>query len=400
MKICHITTVHPAQDARIFYRMCRALAARNHDVVLIAPETFTAEPRLRPSHYNDRLGGAGRLRRSGALALEAALGEEADLYHFHDPELIPMALMLKMRRRNRVVVYDVHEDYPSMMRHKHWLPPWTRPAAAVSARLANWIAAHVLDGIVTADGGVAADFEKAGTANVFVHYNFPPADFASRNNPGPVSPSWDLVYIGGLSQRTGIFIVFDALRILAQRGLRPTLRLAGYTDGEAGWAAIDAALRALGLHSQVKFDGRIAHSEVPGWLQRGRIGLVPLQAVPKFMKNIPTKMFEYWACGLPVLASDLPPARQFVVEGENGYRFAPASATHLAERLAHLLRHPDICLRLGHNGRAMIESHWNNDQQVAGLIGFYENLLDRGSRGTQPTARPVRGREALAKESL
>jgi glycosyltransferase involved in cell wall biosynthesis len=398
MKICHITTVHPAQDPRIFHRMCRVLAAHHHDVVLIAPESFTAEQRLRPSNYNEKLGRAGRLRRSGALALEAALGEDADVYHFHDPELIPMALVLKTRRRDRAVVYDVHEDYPSMMRDKYWLPRWSRPAAALSARLANRIAGRVLDGVVTADGGVAADFKKAGTENVFVHYNFPPAGFCTRVDP---TPSWDLVYIGGLSSRTGIFIVLDALRLLRQRGLRPTLRLAGYTDGEEGLAAIDASLRTHGLQDQVKFDGRIAHSEVPDWLQSGRIGLVPLQAVPKFMKNIPTKMFEYWACGLPVLASDLPPARNFVFDGKNGYRFAPASATDLAERIAHLLRRPGETQRLGANGRRMIESRWNNDRQIGGLIAFYESLLKLCVRGMRRTiARRIPHSEKPTKELL
>jgi glycosyltransferase involved in cell wall biosynthesis len=401
MKICHITTVHPAQDPRIFHRMCRVLASHNNDVVLIAPETFTAEPRLRPSSYNERLGRAGRLRRSGPLALEAALREDAEVYHFHDPELIPMALLLKARRRDRAVVYDVHEDYPSMMRDKYWLPRWTRPAAALGARVANRIAAKVLDGIVTADGGVAEDFKKAGSENVFVHYNFPTADLFGNVNLVPVSPTCDLVYIGGLSERAGIFVLFDALKILAQRGVRPTVRLAGYTDGEQGLAAIDATLRTYGLQDQVKFDGRIAHVEVPAWLQRGRIGLVLLQAVPKFMKNIPTKMFEYWACGLPVLASDLPPARKFLVDGENGYGFSPASASELAERIAHLLSHPEECQRLGRNGRRMIDSRWNNDRQIGGLVKFYENLVEQSSRGMErAAARRIPREESPAKELL
>src|SRR6185503_2696447 len=134
MKICHITTVHPAQDARIFHRMCRALAAQNHEVVLIAPQSFPAERRLRPSVFNGAIERAARPRRS-VIALKAALGEDASVYHFHDPELIPIGLLLKALRRNSAVVYDVHEDYPSMMRDKYWLPRWIRPAASLGARM-------------------------------------------------------------------------------------------------------------------------------------------------------------------------------------------------------------------------------------------------------------------------
>jgi glycosyltransferase involved in cell wall biosynthesis len=301
-----------------------------------------------------------------------------------------MALALKTLRRGSAVVYDVHEDYPSMMRDKYWLPQWTRPAAAAGARLANRMAGRFLDGIVVADQGVAADFTKTTREKTLVYYNFPALElFAPQRDVPRVAPSADLVYLGGLSERAGIFVLFDALKILAQRGVHPSVRLAGYTDGDKGWAAIDAALRQLGLSDQVEFHGRLAHHQVPAWLRSGRIGLVLLQALPKFMKNIPSKMFEYWACGLPVLASDLPPARQFLVEGQNGYLFAPPSAAQLAERVAHLLRDPAKCQLLGRAGRRMIEAEWNNERQVDGLIQFYGQLLQRRARGTRALTRRV-----------
>ena len=381
MKVCHITTVHPAQDARIFHRMCRALARRNIDVAVIAPESFSGSPHLRPSPFNDSLGSAPRLRRS-AIALRAALGEDAEVFHFHDPELIPMGLALKALRPGKAVVYDVHEDYPSMMRDKYWLPPATRPAAAVAARLANRIAGKFLDGIVVADKGVAGDFIGAAAEKILVYYNFPSLDLFAPAPETPIHSRADLIYIGGVSERAGIFVLFDALKILAQRGVHPSVRLAGYTDGDEGLAAMNAALGRLGLSSQVEFHGRLAHREVSAWLRSGRVGLVLLQAVPKFMKNIPSKMFEYWACALPVLASDLPPARQFLVDGQNGYLFPPASAAQLADRIAHLLRDPEQCDSLGRAGRRMIEAEWNNERQIDSLINFYGKLLRKCSRGT------------------
>jgi glycosyltransferase involved in cell wall biosynthesis len=389
MKICHITTVHPAQDARIFHRMCRALAARKIDVVLIASHSFRPETHLRPSPSNDRLGRATRPRRS-IIALQAALAEDADVYHFHDPELIPMGLLLKTMRPAAAVVYDVHEDYPSMMHDKYWLPRWSRPAAAFGARLANRFAAACLDGIVVADGGVAGDFAKTAAKKTLVHYNFPSVGLFSSVNGSP-APSADLVYIGGLSERTGIFVLFDALKILAEKGVHPTVRLAGYTDGEKGLATITGTLRRCGLYGQVLFDGRLPHNEVPVWLQQGRIGLVLLQAVPKFMKNIPSKMFEYWACGLPVLASDLPPIRQFLVDGQHGYLIDPKNPAQLAERIAFLLSHPEHCQSLGQKGRRMIETHWNNERQIDALVGFYKTLSQKRSRRT---------RRAIARRAL
>jgi glycosyltransferase involved in cell wall biosynthesis len=396
MKICHITTVHPAQDARIFHRMCRGLAARGIEVALIAPQSFGAEAHLRPSQRNDAIGRARRPQRS-AIALRAAWAEDADVYHFHDPELIPMAALLKATRPAAAVVYDCHEDYPSMMRDKYWLPRWSRPAAALGARAANGFAAACLDGIVAADSAVAADFAK--TARTLVYYNFPSLGLFAPAKAAATEPSADLVYIGGVSERTGFFVLLDALKVLARQGVQPTVRLAGYTDGAQGMATITAALERSGLSGQVSFDGRIAHSDVPAWLRRGRIGLVLLQAVPKFMKNIPTKMFEYWACGLPVVASDLPPIRQFLVDGQNGYLFTPSSSAQLAERIARLLRRTGEREALGRAGRGMIEAEWNNERQLDHLVGFYGELLRRRQRARNQITEPSVAAITSAKES-
>ena len=84
MRICHITTVHLAKDARIFYRMSRALAERGYPVTLIAPEAFE-DALVRMSTWNEQIGRA-RCTKRFALALRAALAERADIYHFHDPE--------------------------------------------------------------------------------------------------------------------------------------------------------------------------------------------------------------------------------------------------------------------------------------------------------------------------
>jgi glycosyltransferase involved in cell wall biosynthesis len=377
MKICHLTTVHPAKDARIYYRMCVGLAGKQIATTLIAPEPFKDEAYLHASSWNRRLGHASRPRRVG-IALRAALAESADLYHFHDPELIPMALTLKAIRPSSAIVYDVHEDYPSMMQHKYWLPESLRPVASTGVSMAHWLAGKFLDGIITADNAVEQDFLRFAAGKIFCFYNFPTLALFGAPAPEPVAIPADLIYLGGISERSGIYVVLDALRLLRDRdGLRPTLRLAGYTDGQQGRRAIDEAIRARGLARQIEFHGRLAHDQVPNWLRAGRIGLVPLQQIDKFLKNIPSKMFEYWACGLPVIASDLPPARRFVKPGENGLLFSAGDAVSLALAMQNLLDAPQTAVMMGNAGKRRVESDWNNEAQIDGLIDFYRRICER-----------------------
>jgi glycosyltransferase involved in cell wall biosynthesis len=375
MHICHITTVHPAKDARIFYRMSRALAERGHTVTLIAP-AYSEDGLVRMSTWNAQIGRSGRTKRF-VLALRAALAEHADTYHFHDPELIPLGLALKVLRPSAAVVYDVHEDYPAMMRVKDWIPEPLRPLIAQAVSLANTAAGVCLDGIVVADPHVQQDFQRVALHKSIVYYNFPTL---SLFTPAPAEPSIaqvDLVYIGGMSDRSGIFVLLDALALLAKQGLTPSVRLAGYTDGDAGLAAIQQGICTRGISAQVELRGRIPHTQVPAWIRSGRIGLVTLQPIAKFLKNIPTKMFEYWACSLPIIASDLPPIRPFLTNGKNGLLFAPTSAEDLARVIVWLMRHPCEGKAMGQYGQEQVFKDWNNDRQIDGLIGLYEQIRHR-----------------------
>ena len=112
MHVCHLTTVHPAKDSRIFHRMCRPLAERGFSVTLVAPEPFE-DPLVQMSRWNSYIGQSQKRIKRIALALRAAFSIKADVYHFHDPELIFLGLALKALRPSAAIVYDVHEDYPS-----------------------------------------------------------------------------------------------------------------------------------------------------------------------------------------------------------------------------------------------------------------------------------------------
>jgi glycosyltransferase involved in cell wall biosynthesis len=352
--------------------MCRVLAERGFAVTLVAPEPFE-DNLVQSSLWNRKIERASRVKRI-VLALRAALAANADIYHFHDPELIPLGFALKLLRPSAVVIYDVHEDYPSMMRVKYWIPIALRPMAAKAAYIANAAAGLLMDGIVTADPSVLKDFEGTAGKKAIVHYNFPKTSMFTTPTTKLSAPVADLVYIGGMSDRAGTFVLLDALALLVERGLKVCARLAGYTDGEVGRSAIRARIQSLGLTEQVEFCGRIPHSEVPAWIRSGRIGLVTLQPIAKFLKNIPTKMFEYWACGLPVIASDLPPIREFLQDETNGLLFNPRNPEDLARAIRRLVESPRECHRMGTNGQTQVFESWNNDRQIDTLVNFYAQI--------------------------
>ena len=111
MKVVHVSTVHPPFDSRIFYKECRTLVKNGHDVVLVVQhdrDEIVDKVRIRSvSKSANRL---ERIFRTTWKIYKTCLEEDASIYHFHDPEFIPVALLL--RTKGRKVIYDVHENNP------------------------------------------------------------------------------------------------------------------------------------------------------------------------------------------------------------------------------------------------------------------------------------------------
>ena len=129
VRVCHLTSVHIPLDTRIFEKECQSLVAAGYDVHLVAPATestrmrgvtIAAVPRAR-----------GRLSRAlvtTTRVLVQALRARAHIYHFHDPELIPVGVVLRMLGKH--VVYDAHEDVPADILDKPYLPRWLKAGLA------------------------------------------------------------------------------------------------------------------------------------------------------------------------------------------------------------------------------------------------------------------------------
>ena len=371
--VCHFTTAHTTLKSRSFHRQCVPLSEAGFELSYISPAPPGGEAHgihfvrvARSVSLPKRAFGQIRL-------LRTLLRQRAELYHFQDPQLLPLGVALKLMFR-KSVIYDAYEDFPSMAAYKATLPSVLRPLAARAIAGAEWLGAHCFDAILTADPLTMRRLARVGRSRKLVFYNFPNLDFFPA--PQERKKRFDLVYRGGLSERAGTFLLLDALQRLASEGRRIRLLLIGYCDNAENERQLHNQIAARGLAEQVEVRGRIPHGEMAGALAEARIGVCPLMDVPKFRLNIPVKIFEYWACGLPVIASELPPSQPFLRGMTAGVSFPAGYADRLARAIAYLLDHPEKAKEMGARGRDIIEQRLNNRHEARKLISLCRALSE------------------------
>jgi hypothetical protein len=150
MRIAHLTSAHPRFDIRIFLKECRSLALSGHDVSLVVADGYGSELAegvniVDVGHLPGRL---NRMIRITQRIYRQALELNADVYHLHDPELLPVGLRLK--QQGKKVLFDAHEDVPKQILGKHYLKPWIRKVVSQSYAFFERYACSRLDGVIAA----------------------------------------------------------------------------------------------------------------------------------------------------------------------------------------------------------------------------------------------------------
>ncbi len=365
-KICVLTSVHPALDVRIFHKECRSLARAGYSVTLISPIDNNREidgitVRAFPK-YSSR---TQRLIRGVAEMYRAAKREKADIYHFHDPELIPVGLIL--RCQGKQVVYDIHEDLPKTICYKDYIPRWLKlPLQIVLGMVEEW-ASCLMSGVIAATKPIAERFTK--TRNVAVVHNYPLLEeFANVKTMDRESNDY-IAYVGArITPGRGAFEMVEAMALLPPSdGIQ--LRLAGSID-----PSLCERLSKLRGWNRIVHLGVLSRGEVVGMLQKARAGIVLLHPEPNYLNAQPVKLFEYMLAGIPVVASDFPVWRNIIEECGCGLLVNPLDPSAIARAIEYICNHPSEAAEMGRRGQAAVNSRYNWTIEERSLLKFYEKL--------------------------
>jgi glycosyltransferase involved in cell wall biosynthesis len=375
-RVVHVSSVHPSADTRIFVRECQSLAQAGYEVTLIAGEPAPmakTDVRVRARRIP-----SSRLRRflisTPRIVWEARrLG--ADIYHLHDPELLPLARVLRGRRRAKII-YDAHEDLPQQLLGKEWVPDLLRPVLRGLSGLALPFLADRVDAVVAATPRIA-DTYKGSVRALVRNYPLLSEDWGTHTSPYSERESV-IVYIGGLSQIRGGVEMYAAMDMVPAE-FAGRLVVVGPVDPPG----YERALRRHAGAARVDFLGWQNRTAVLALLSRARVGLVVEHPLPSHLEALPTKLFEYMAAGIPVVASDFPLWRGIVEAAGCGIVVDPLAPEEIAKAIVWLLGHPSEADLMGRRGIDAVRSRYNWDTEATVLLDLYLRIMnDRGDLGT------------------
>lgn len=216
MKVCHLTSSHPPTDTRIFIKECDTLSKSGYEVHYVVPG-IKDEVRNNISLHGVVKAGKNRLLRMLEAIIgvyKKALEVDADLYHFHDPILLPVGLLL--RKKGKKVIYDVHENVPGQIYSKKYIPFFLRPLVSFAFKLLENYAAKRLSAIVTCHPAVVERFSALNKQTTNVD-NFPILSELYTDNTDWGEKEPVVCFVGAIADTRGIFEMVRAIGLTKYR---------------------------------------------------------------------------------------------------------------------------------------------------------------------------------------
>lgn len=371
MKICILTSGHSPLDDRIFYKEALSLRKVYDDITIIGPfeEKYKEVNGIKILGIPKEKTLLGRIKHLNKLINEA-INLKANIYHFHDYEIILYASQIKRALPNSKIIYDVHEHYPDMVDASYKIPKILKPIIRLFVESSENILSRNYDYILTADDAVKERFDKFNR-NVDIIYNF--SDFIPKESPG-FNKEYDIIYQGGISRIRGVIQLVKAVKIIKKEKNDIRMIFVGtFADSECE-KEVKEYIKEKDLNSNIFFKGQVPHMEVEGYIRKSRIGVVTLLPIPKFFKNIPIKQFEYMSCGIPIVGSRLPPIQKFVSEAECGILVNPLKPEEIAKAILELLNDSNRAEYLGKNGMKAVQEKYNWKLMEKKMRAIYKHL--------------------------
>lgn len=375
-KVCHLACKHKMNDMRIFEKECKALAMGGFEVTLIGfgekEQTKMIDGVCCISLFCPIKNDIDVLTKRNKLIYKAAIQVDADLYHLHEPELLPVAR--KLKRDGKVVVFDSHEFYGWQLHDNIHKIKIIRVPACLMRVFGNLYMQYekrickTIDAVIQVCTMNGVDyFANRCKQSIFIR-NLPNTNDYHRKSSIVFTKDISIAMIGGITKERGVTQLVLASHLAGTR-----LLLAGDFTPKS----YKKELEEMQEYNCVEYKGFLNKDGMLALMEQVQIGASTLLNVGQYDKidTLPTKVYDYMSMELPVILSNTP----FALKMNEKYHFAicvnPSDPVEIADAITWLKNHPKEAIEMGKNGRRAIEEELNWQKECEKLLDFYKQLF-------------------------
>jgi glycosyltransferase involved in cell wall biosynthesis len=361
MKILHITTVHPQNDNRIFYKECQTLKNEGYDIsLLIAGEETKNIDGINIVGFKKEKTRLKRFFKTSFLDLiSICLKQEADIYHFHDPEIIFAGLFLRLKGKK--VIYDIHENNPASILSKPYIK--SIYIKKIISNILNYIeqlSSKYFTALVTARPDIT---ERFNHKNIITLRNFPILpNISTLDNKSIIKTKPSIIFVGGMTKIRGLSELIDAFTI----DDKYELWLLGPIKDES-------IKNKITNSKNVKYFGVVDAYEVFGYINQADIGIITFLPVPNHLNTLATKPFEYMACGKPMIMSDFDYWKKTFKD--SSLYVDPTNSNEIYNTIDKLMSNKELITKMSILNKQLSIDEYNWEIESQKLIKLYERLL-------------------------
>ena len=372
IKVCILTSVHPVFDARIFHKEAKTLAKGGYEVVLIAQhnseETVDGVRIIPLPAPKNRF---ERVTKTVWKLFRAALKEKADVYHFHDPELIPFGLVLKLFGKK--VIYDVHEYYAEVLPARSKLKAGSGVIRFIVKLFLERIPSAIFDLLVFPTQSLEKEFGIPHKSLTLV--NFPNIENIKEIDDGPKweQRKFDIIHLGTVSSQRMSFMLSVAEQLSTVKDRFSWIFL-GMSGKMINWVKKNYSRQFLEQH--IVMVEKVPHLEALKYVENSRIGFNYHPCEKRFLVSIPMKVFEYMLMSLAVVTTDLPELKKYL-ENDVALLIDSQDPVRYSDAIKSLLDNPRKAWEMAAKAKRLVMEQLNWEKSDAGkLLQAYKNLIE------------------------
>jgi glycosyltransferase involved in cell wall biosynthesis len=370
-KIVHLTSVHPRHDTRVLFRNCVTLSENGYSVSLVVADGLGDEviDSVQINDIGERC--HGRLLRyikTTTKIFQKAKELDADIYHFHDPELIFVGL--KLKKLGKKVIFDIHDNIALQIKDKPYIPLLLRTPTSKLDRIFERLTVNKFNALILAEDSYQ-EYYKDLNKNCITVLNMPEilklADsFVSNRSEIPVN---EIFYLGSITKERGFDITLDTMEILKKNNHEVKINMVGrYSEAQK------QQIKDRRLEDVVSLHGYMNLIEGYKLSRESKVGISVLEPIDNHIQSYSTKIFEYMAIGLPVITSNFKLYRNVIEKYECGICVDPCNPQEIADAIIDIIKNHDKSEQMARNGLAATKDYFNWGKQKEKLLKLYESI--------------------------